>query len=607
VAETEALNVSPRKTLVLLVVAGVLAAFIGFVERPLREARLAIADTRVFPMLQPSSISAVEVQIPGRAVLRVERTNATWELTKPLRRPAEAFWITTLLTNLAALRWEDRLKSSEFDGLPETMREFGLSEPRATLSLHLGKGMLQLLIGTNSAAGDQVYVRQAGAGDVYLVSPDLLRFIPGDAATWRSRRLFPGNFTDVTRVQVRSATGLVELERPGTNGAWRMTSPWNARADNGRILAAIDSWRTNFIRRFAADGVTDLQPFGLQAPALEVLVGSGPRLDRGLSFGAATTNVPPLVHASQPGVDSVFLVPVDAMSAWRGLPKDFLDRRIVDAKPLDIRAVEVSGGGRPKVRVAVDATGAWTIAGSGSLKADTGLLGDAFAILTSDNTELEKAIVTDFKPYGLDQPLLEYEITVATSAGTNRIVDAQFGVGTNGVFYVHRADEDAVKIIAPADFLRLPQSAWQFKDRRLWSFKPEDVVSVTVRQKGTTRKLVRAGPGDWRVDKGAADIINPFGVEEAVTRLGNLQAEFWTQQADDRSRKDYGFDAEDYTLTIELKSGPLPPLALGGPSPYHNPYAMTVVNGVPMVFEFPLELHYNFIREFLSPFKTGTL
>jgi hypothetical protein len=467
--------------------------------------------------------------------------------------------------------------------------------------------VLQLLVGTNSAAGDQIFIRQAGSGDIYLVPPGLLRYIPGDPAAWRSRRIFPGPFDDTTHLQIRSATGTVDLQRTDTNTAWRMTSPWNARADNARIHAAIASWRTNFIHRFVAEAPADLQPFGLQSPGLEVLAGAGTNLGRGLLFGASTTNDPPLVHVRRPGEDSILLVPLDTMEAWRGLPKDFLDRRIIDAAPAAIRAVEVTYSGQAGAKIEAVAGGGWRIVGHETLTADAALLSDAFAILTSDNTELEKAVVTDFKPYGLDQPLLEYTVSVATQAGTNRTVSARFGVGTNGVVYVHRLDEDAVKTIAPADFLRLPRSARQFKDRRIWDFKVDDVVSVTVVQKGTTRKLVRSGPGDWRVAQGAADMINPFGVEEAVARLGDLKAEFWTQQADERSRSVYGFDTENYTLTIELKSGALPPLSLGGPSPYHNPYGMTEVAGVPMVFEFPLELHYNYIREYLSPFRTGTL
>ncbi len=598
---------SPRKTLVLLLVAGVLAAFIGLVERPLRQARLAVVDTRIFPSLQTASIGAVEVQIAGKPPLRVERTNDGWELTRPLHRPAAGFWIQSLLTNLATLRWEARLKASEFDGRPETMGEFGLADPRASLSLHLEEGMLQLLIGTNTAAGDQVYVRQAGGGDVFLVSPEFLRLVPGDPSTWRSRKLFSGTLADVTRIQMKSATGTVELERPGTNGVWRMASPWNARADNGRIRAGLDAWRTNWIHRFVADGAVDPQSFGLQAPTLEVYLGTGTNLDRGLLFGSITTNDPPLVHLKHPGEDSVVLVPVDTLSVWRGLPKDFLDRRIVDAAPSAIQAVEVSAAGHPKVRVEADSKGAWTIVGQSAAVADVALLADAFTILTSENTELEKAVVTDFKPYGLAEPLLTYDVAVSTPAGTNRTVSVRFGVGTNGVVYVHRLDEDAVKTLPPADFLRLPQSAWQFKDRRIWNFKADDVVSVTVVQKGTTRKLVRTGPGEWRVAQGASDMINPFGVEEAVTRLGDLSAVFWKEQANEHSRAVYGFDAEDYTLTVELKTGPLPALSLGGPSPYHNPWGMTQVEGVSMVFEFPLELHYNFVREFLSPFKTGTL
>ena len=598
---------SPRKSLVLLVLAGTLGAFIAFVERPLRLAREAVEDRRVFPGLDPAAIGAVEVQITGRPPIRAERTNGGWTLTRPIQRPAEGFRVDALLTNLADLHWEGRLRAAELDGRAETMEGFGLADPRATITLHLADGTLQLLIGTNTATGDQIYLRQSGGTEVYLVSPRPLWTVPADASAWRSRRLFPSGFAGVDHLRIRSASGTLDLERSGTNGIWRMTSPWNARADNPRIRAAIDAFRTNIAMAFVSDAPSDLQQFGLEPPALEVLVGSGSQFERGLAFGHLTTNTPPWVHAKRPREDSVFLVSADAMAAWSGLPKDFLDRRIIDCQPGEILAIEIATPGAQRTRIAFDEAKGWTFGNDPSALADTDLLSDAFAILTGGNTELERAVVTDFQPYGLDTPLLEYAVTFADPAGTNRTVTARFGTGTNGVFYVHRTDEDAVRIVPPAEFLRLPQAAWQFKDRSIWSFTPDEVASVTVVQKGTTRQLVRKGENDWQVAKGASDIVNPFGVEEAILRLGSLRAEFWTSRADEDALRRGGFEAQDYTLTIELVSGKNLVLALGGPSPYHNPYALAEVGGVPMVFEFPLELHYNFVREFLSPFKTGTL
>jgi hypothetical protein len=601
------LTVSPRKTLVLLVLAGTLGAFIAFVERPLRQARHAVEDRHIFPGLDPASIQAVDVQIAGRPVIRAERTNDAWALTRPIQQPADGHWVNVLLTNLARLHWEGRLRAAELDGRVETMQGFGLADPRATISLHLAEGTLQLLIGTNTAAGDQIYLRQGGGTDVYLVAPMQLGPVPIDSAQWRSRRLFPEGFAGASRLRVRSASGTLDLERSGTTGIWRMTAPWNARADNARIRAAIDAFRTNIVLAFVTDAPTDLQPFGLESPALEVLVGSGDPLDRGLVFGSLTTNTPPWVHAKRPREDSVFQVSAEALAAWSGLPKDFLDRRIIDCEPGEILALEIATPGAERTRIAFDETKGWTFGHDPSALADTDLLADAFAILTGGNTELERAVVTDFKPYGLDAPLLEYTVTYAGPAGTNRTVTARFGAGTNGVCYVHRTDEDAVTIMPPAEFFRLPQAAWQFKDRTIWSFAPDEVASVTVVQKGTTRQLVRKGENDWQVARGAADIVNPFGVEEALLRLGTLRAEFWTGRADGDLLRRCGFEAQDYTLTIELVSGRKLVLALGNPSPYHNPYGLAEVDGASMVFEFPLELHYNFVREFLSPFKTGTL
>ena len=124
---------------------------------------------------------------------------------------------------------------------------------------------------------------------------------------------------------------------------------------------------------------------------------------------------------------------------------------------------------------------------------------------------------------------------------------------TNRVL-VKRADEDFVYALKPADFARLPDAGWEFRDRRIWNFSEANVAQVTLRQNGKTRQLVRTGDNKWSLAAGSQGIINPPAVEETVHRLGELTASGWVGRNVTGPEK-FGLNTNNLSITVELKSG----------------------------------------------------
>ena len=50
------------------------------------------------------------------------------------------------------------------------------------------------------------------------------------------------------------------------------------------------------------------------------------------------------------------------------------------------------------------------------------------------------------------------------------LVQLFFGTNQNNEVFVRRADEDFVYAVTAEDFNRLPEAAWEFRDRRIWNF-----------------------------------------------------------------------------------------------------------------------------------------
>ena len=594
-----------RKTWTLFFAAAMLAAFIVFVERPVRLEKLKVPVTALLPGFKASEVESVEVLFPGQIPIQAERTPGGWKLVRPVPHVADGRRVEALLLALQQLRFDSHIRPEELLARPAAMEEYGIRNPRLTLTLQLpGNRQVQLLFGTNTIAGDQLYLGQTGGNGLHLVTADLVRFIPSTEVIWRGRDILPAGVFARNSIRVRAAQRGFDLGRPDTNSLWRIVWPLDARADNRRVDAGLEQLRTNLVSGFVADGVKDFEPFGLQAPSLEILFGQGTNFTGGLQIGSGPTNLPLMAFARRIGESSVFLVPRAAVDPWRVSQSELRNPRLVDLPAADITKIAVQGD--EAFTVERRGTNVWAVTAPKYFAADTLLLDFLLYVVTEAPTVEEKALVTDLKPYGLDKPLAEYRFE-APSGGTNQVVAFQVGAGEGGRLFVRRTDEVSVSELLPEVFIRLPRQSWQIGDRRIWNFDATNVTSITIQQLGRKKALVRNADGEWIVAPGSQGFVNPFGVEEALTRLGSLQAVYWTARGDVADA--YGFKKVDFKLTLGLVRDRKPEtleIEFGGQSRQLHPYAATRIDGARTVFEFPADVYVNAVREYLTIFKAGT-
>lgn len=251
------------------------------------------------------------------------------------------------------------------------------------------------------------------------------------------------------------------------------------------------------------------------------------------------------------------------------------------------------------------------------MAADGGLVADWLTLLGKIEGGVERDFVTDFAAYGLATPAWRHVLrgSATNTAGqvTNPVVgQLDFGNRVDSRVFVRRTDEQSVYTVSLDDFQQLPTAAWQLRDRRVWSFTTNQVQRITIRQRGYTRTLERNAQGRWTLAAGSQGVIRGSeAIEEAMYRLGELRAVWWTDRgAVDRAK--YGFSDGGYQLTIELRGGDKPStmqMEFGGWAPSKFPYALTTLDGQPVVFEFPLQLFWLLQRDLANPpqNKPGTV
>ena len=539
-------------TAIWFVLATALAASVWFVEKRLTPA--APTTNAILPGLRADQVTGIQIIPAGAQEISVRRTNQVWQLEKPFAYPAQTADIQGLLGALEKLTPVLPLTAAEMSGRQNADAEFGFENPRFTLDVTAGEQSWHLRIGNRTAPGDGVYVRIVGAAGALVTDANWLQFLPHTAADWRDTTLVDTAGTVDWIVITNGAN--IELRRDATNRLWRMTRPLQTRANNLRIVTALQQLRSAQVSQFVNDDPkADLATYGLDPAALDICLGQGTNVLTALHAGKEVAGHPGQIFARREGFNAIVSTAKESLSPWRGTVNDFRDPQLVELTA-PVAEIEVRGENRENdFTLQSSGSNVWTVAGE-KFPVDTDSVQAFIKLLAGFRiADFVQDVVTGpgLQSYGLTNGARQ--ITLRAALGdTNRVIaQLRFGAVTTNQVYVKRGDEDFVYALSRTDFERLPLGGVEFRERRLWNFSETNVASVTLRQNGKMMQLVRLGTNQWSVAAGSG-IINPPAVEETVHRLGELTAAGWLGRGPAALEK-IGLNTNNLSLTIELKSG----------------------------------------------------
>ena len=285
-----------KATWLLLLFVGALFAIIVFVERPLRLARQEQSDRHLLPELSLANVVGLEIRPTGRFDIHVEKTNDTWRLTKPIDYLANREFIEALVTNLAAVQWHTHITAEELMNRPDAQEEFGMSEPQFAIKIRTDDSEQNLLVGSKSVIGNEVFVKFVGGDGLYLVDTTWMNFLPRRPEDWKDPSALPPTILGADTIEVKAGTRSFKLDLNPTNQFWRMARPIEARADTRKIVSLLTNLTATRIAAYVSDeNAPDLEQFGLPGtsstpPLLELSFVQGTNLISGLQLGTSLTN-----------------------------------------------------------------------------------------------------------------------------------------------------------------------------------------------------------------------------------------------------------------------------------------------------------------------------
>jgi hypothetical protein len=586
-----------KNTWIWFVIAAALFAFIFVSERFLRPS---VAEPSVILSgLQPSAVTSVQVISANALAIRADRTNGAWLLTKPISYPAQPAAVEALLDALQKLAPATRISAAELRDHRNANAEFGLEPPQISLVVEAGSQHWRLRVGNKTSPGDQVFLRVVGIDGAFVADADWLKFIPHSANDWRDTALVNFNGGAPDWIVLTNGTKVIELHCDATNHLWRMTRPLLARADNSRIIEALQRLQTASLSQFISDDTNaDLSAFGLQPADLDLWLGCGTNFTTAIHIGKSPTNDASQVYARREGWNAIATTAKEPLSPWRGTVNDFRDPYLLE---LSAPIAEIEMRGLNNFTLQRQRTNDWRVVGE-KFPVDAGSVQQFIKTLAGLRiAEFVKDVVTapDLPAYGLATPTRQITLLSAAGDTNSVIVQLFFGTNQNNEVFVRRADEDFVYDVTAEDFNRLPEAGWEFRERRIWNFTENDVAQITLHQNGQTRQIVRNGPNKWSLAPGSQGIINPPAIEETTHRLGELTAAGWIAQ-DATNAASYGFKPDNLQITVELKNGTKNTVDFGAETPTaQTALAAMTLDGERWAFVFPPVL-YQFVLSYLT-------
>jgi len=333
----------------------------------------------------------------------------------------------------------------------------------------------------------------------------------------------------------KDGTEQVAAERNGA-GQWQITSPAALPADQGAVSSLLGTFSSLNSERLVEEKASNLAPYGLDAPKLEVDLTEKNNQMQSLLLGDATP-AGNAIYAKLGGDPRIFTIPSYDKTSIDKSANDLRDKRLLTVNADKISEVDLVAKkqemafGRNKDE--------WQIVKPKPLRADAAQVDSLVRALTDAKMELS---ATD------DQKKTASEFASASPIATAKVTAES---GRQELQVRKNKDEYYAKSSAVEGVYKVPSTLGQaldknledFRNKKLFDLGSDDPNKIEVRDGLKTYFLTRSGEDWWSGDAKKED---PGTVQDLVDKIREFSASKFV---------DSGFTAPMIDLTVTSGDG----------------------------------------------------
>ncbi len=561
-----------KNTLILLLVAGAIYAFIYFFESKQPTTQEATAKAGRVVTFDRDKVTGITIK-NTETKIDLHKRDGSWYIDAPIKDRADSMAISQLFTTAENLKSESAIPTDK--GGKDMLKEFGLASSDTRVTFTGDSKPVELLIGKDAAVEGKVYVRQEDSKTAHVISNDLKNQLSKKLDEFRDHRLTDVSATQVEKVQFKTKAGEIELSRNGKD--WSLEKPFKARGNDQKVGDLISQAANAQVDSFVADA-SNLASLGLQEPRGTVsLTKEGSKEPVVLQIGGDVEKQKDKIYAKVSTRDAVLVVPKSVEKLLDTKPTDVRDRNLVRFTPDIVDRINIESPGKEKIVLARKGE-SWVrkTADGKDLPVNVAAANRLLTDLQNQQVMSFVAdVATELPKYGLDQPqvtvtLSSYssENTAETKAGEKPIVAILFGKTDGENVYAKLDDEPFVVSVSQSLLTNVMTDPLQWQALSIYKNKPEDITSLEITREGQPAlTLERDKDKNWALAKGDGK-LNQVNVQSLVNTLSGLRAMRWIGA----TTPEHGLAQPKTTVTFKTASGG-GKLILGAQSPDAATYA----------------------------------
>ena len=261
-----------RSTLVMLALFVAIGGYAYFIESERAPASDPDVNEPAFD-IDADAIVSLRVAADNGDVTDLSRSAddlAVWTITSPVDSGADGVAASSIANSLASLEIRRVVEEAAAD-----LALFGLADPVFQVEFDTGENLRTLAVGDQTPTGADRYAVIGDGTRVFLIANHLESTFNRTTFDLRDKSILDVTAADVSRLVIAQHAESIAFAK-GV-GDWRITDPWDVRADFGIVEGLVGRLGSEDMRSVEAEAADDSaqEPFGLDEPRLTVTVEAG--------------------------------------------------------------------------------------------------------------------------------------------------------------------------------------------------------------------------------------------------------------------------------------------------------------------------------------------